>query len=176
LSWDPADLAAAMAAAERGPRWRVIATRVVGPALVLVAAVIAALAVAGVFGGDGNGSAGSIETEAVLPPATVHVPRRALTTPLPDREAQSPERPRKSAAAAPSPETTPAPPTSSPSATPTPPAPAPPPQTDAATRRRTRLDARARNDSESASPPFDGGAPAADEPGGFQAETTPAQP
>ena len=147
------------------------------PSLVLVAAVVAALAVAGVFeGGEGRGPGGSIETEAVLPPATVHVPRRALTTPLPAGKPGQPSRAHKrSAAAPPAPSSaiTPAPPTSSPSATPTPPA-APPPRPGAA-RQKTHLDARARSNSESAAPPFDGGAPAADEPGGFQPATTPSQ-
>ncbi|TMM03423.1 MAG: zf-HC2 domain-containing protein [Actinobacteria bacterium] len=177
LSWDPAELAAAGAAGGRDRPWPVVATRILVPSLVLVAAVVAALAVAGVFeGGEGRGPGGSIETEAVLPPATVHVPRRALTTPLPAGKPGQPSRAHKrSAAAPPAPSSaiTPAPPTSSPSATPTPPA-APPPRTGAA-RQKTHLDARARSNSESAAPPFDGGAPAADEPGGFQPATTPSQ-
>ena len=46
---------------------------------------------------------------------------------------------------------------------------------EGAARQKTHLDARARSNSESAAPPFDGGAPAADEPGGFQPATTPSQ-
>src|SRR4051812_16559742 len=104
LSWDPADVAAAAAAPPREHSWRRLGARIAVPAVILTAAVVTALAVAGAFTGGEKSNSGSVETESVVPAPTVRVLQRPTTTPLPDSSAApaSSAEPSHSTAAAPS--------------------------------------------------------------------------
>ena len=170
LSWDPADVAAATGATPARGRWRRIATRIAVPTLILAAAVVTALAVAGAFTGGDKQSSGSIQTESVVPTPTVRVLQHPTTTPLPEgtTTTDSSEPPKTTASAvsvavaSAEPAATPAP------AAATQPAPASAPaKTPAATPQHSKkpnLDARATGGAD-APAHNTGGQPASDDPG-----------
>ena len=175
LSWDPADVAAAAAAPPRERNWRRLGARIAVPAVILTAAVVTALAVAGAFTGGEKSNSGSVETESVVPTPTVRVLQRPTTTPLPDSRAApaSSTEPSRTTAAAPSSALASAHPASDPAAS-TPdqsvPASAPvsaPPAQPRRSKAADRLDARATGGTE-AKPPSTGGTEAADGEAGFQ--------
>jgi hypothetical protein len=167
LAWDGADVAAAAAESDRRG-WSWITTRMIVPAVIFAVAFVVALALSGVFGDDGGGGAGSIETQSADPPAEIRVHARPVTTPLPEATIGAVARPAgggATASAAGARRTTTFAAASSGAAPAAPVASGPEPQ----------LSAQARSHSEASAPPPEQAAPATTDPA-FQPSAAPPAP